>query len=308
MSTSTKIMSAKEAIKNYVSDGTLLHFGGFGHLYPYALAHEVIRQRKRDLTIFKHSPEALGDQLIGAGCVKKFMFGWIGNPQVGPAYCFDRALKQGIPNRIEFEEYSHHGLATRLRAGAYGVPFLPTMTMYGSEYPKINPNVKTVVCPFTGRELVALQAINPDVTLLHVQRCDEFGNAQAWGVLGDIREAAFASRRVLISAEEIVPTEVIRRDPNRTIVPGFRVDAVVEEPWGAHPSYAQGYYDRDNQYFVEYGRATRTEEGFSQWLKEWVDGVSDRAEYIRKLGPERISRLKPQDYFSDPVNYGWYGM
>jgi glutaconate CoA-transferase subunit A len=299
-------MTAKEAIQKFVRDDMLLHLGGFGHLYPYSLTHELIRQRKKNLTICKHSPELLADQLIGAGCVRKLLFGYISNPRVGPAHCFERSLRDGTPTRIEIEEYSHHGLGVRLRAGAYGLPFLPTKTMLASDVEKINSNIRTVTCPFTGTQLVALPSINPDVSLIHVQRVDEFGNAQAWGILGDLLEGAMASKIVLVSAEEIVAEEMIQSDPNRTIIPGFRVSAVVEESWGAHPSYAQGYYDRDNDYYFLYEASTRSAEGFYDWRKEWIDNVENRAEYVKKLGSERISKLKPGHRLSPSIDYGDY--
>ena len=299
-------MSSKDAIDRFVKDGMIVHLGGFGHLYPYSLTHEVIRQRKRSLTICKHSPELLADQLIGAGCVNKLIFGFMGNPGVAPAYCFDRAIHQNIPEPIQLEEYSHHGLTTRLRAASYGLSFLPTKSMFASDYSKITPNIKTIICPFSGEKYVALPSLNPDVTLIHVQRVDYDGNAQAWGVLGDIVEGAFASKKVIVSTEEIVSNDIIRRDPNRTIIPGFKVDAVVKSPWGSHPSYTQGYYDRDNKYYSEYADSTKTLEGFEKWLLTWFDDVEDRDEYVGKLGDSRLKSLRPSDYSSYPVNYGRY--
>ncbi len=305
---SSKLTTAERAIGEFVSDGSSVHLGGFGHLYPYGLVHEMIRQRKRNLTICKHSPELMADQLIGAGCVRKLLFGYVSNPRVGAAHCFDRAIKSGIPNQLELEEYSHQALTTRLRAGAYGLSFLPSKTMMGSDYQKINQNVKKVTCPFTGNELVALPALEPEVTLIHVQRSDEEGNSHVWGIIGDIREAVIASKRVIISAEEIVSSDVIRSDPNRTAVPGFKVSAVVEQPWGAHPSYAQGYYDRDNEYYFEYEAATRSGEDFQRWLSDWVLDLKDRSEYVKKLGSARLEKLKPKYKASQPINYGRYEM
>jgi len=302
----SKVTTAREAVRDFVSDGMVLYLGGFGHLYAYGLTHEVIRQKKRNLTVAKHSPELIADQLIGAGCVKKLLFGYIGNPRVGPAHCFDRALKNQVPNQIELEEYSHHALTARIRAGSYGLPFMPTKSMLGSSYQEVNPNVKTVTDPFTGAELIAVPALKPDVTLIHVQRCDERGNSQAWGVLGDIKEAAFASKRVIVSTEQIVSSEVIQSDPNRTVIPSFKVDAVVEQPWGAHPSYTQGFYDRDNSYYFEYEGWSRTLEGFETWMKDWIYDLEDRRAYVEKLGQPRIEKLKVKTHSYEPVNYGVY--
>ena len=178
--------------------------------------------------------------------------------------------------------------------------------MFGSDYSKITPNIKTIICPFSGEKYVALPSLNPDVTLIHVQRVDYDGNAQAWGVLGDIVEGAFASKKVIVSTEEIVSNDIIRRDPNRTIIPGFKVDAIVKSPWGSHPSYTQGYYDRDNKYYSEYSDSTKTLEGFEKWLLNWIDDVEDRTEYVGKLGDSRLKSLRPSDYSSYPVNYWRY--
>ena len=301
-----KLMSAEEAIRKFVDDGDLVFFGGFGHLYPYALAHEVIRQGKRDLVLCKHSPEIIGDQLVGAGCVRKLIVSWFGNPGVGSAHAFRRAVEKGIPREVELEEYTHFALTAMLRAGAMNIPFIPTRSIIGSDLTKYNEKIKLMKCPFTGELLCLLPALKPDVALIHAQRADELGNVQVWGIIGDIKEGAFASKRVIVSVEEIVPREAILRDPNRTVIPSFKVDAIVEEPWGAHPSYAQGYYDRDNEYYMEYYEKTKTVEGFEAFLEEWVYGVSSRREYVAKLGAERLLKLKPKSYPSLPVDYGYY--
>lgn len=301
-----KLMTAGEAVKKFVRDGGLVFIGGFGHLYPYALAHEVIRQRKRNLTLCKHSPEIIGDQMVGAGCVKKLIVSWFGNPGIGSAHAFRRAVEQGIPHPIELEEYTHFALTVMLKAGAMNVPFIPSRAILGSDLVKHAKRIKIMECPFTGQKLCLLPALNPDVALIHAQRADTEGNVQVWGIVGDIREGAFASKSVVVSVEEIVPQEVIRRDPNRTVIPSFKVDAVIEEPWGAHPSYAQGYYDRDNEYYVMYHNETRTLEGFERFLEEWIYGVSNRREYVKKLGAEKLLKLRPKSYPSLPVDYGHY--
>ena len=303
---SSKIMTTDEVIKNFVQDGDTIFLGGFAHLYPYAFVHEMIRQKKTNLTLCKHSPELMADMMIGAGLIKKLIFGWFGNPGVGSSHCFRRAVEKGIPQPIEIEEYTHFALTSRLKAASMGLPFLPTKSIIGSDLAKYNSNFKFMDCPFTGEKLCLVPAMNPDVALINVQRADALGNSQVWGAICDIREGAFASKKVIVAAEEIVSTEVIRRDPNRTVIPYFLVNAVVEEPWGCHPSYAMGYYDRDNDFYIDYDTKTRTVEGFEEYLKEWVYSVSNRREYLNKLGVEKLLKLKPKSYMSFAVDYGYY--
>jgi glutaconate CoA-transferase subunit A len=301
-----KVMTSKDAISKFVDDNDVVFLGGFGHLYPYSLAHEVIRQGKKELTLCKHSPEIVGEQMIGTGLIKKIIFSWFGNPGVGSARCFRRAVEKGIPRSIEVEEYTHFSLNIMIKAGAQGLPFLPSKALFGTNIVDYNKNIKFLDCPFTGEKLCLVPAIKPDVALIHVQRADVYGNSQAWGITADITDGAFASKKVIVSAEEIVPTEVIRRDPNRTVIPSFKVDAVIESPWGAHPSYAQGYYDRDNDYYILYDKWSRTQEDFEKFLDEWVYGVKNRTEYLEKLGVEKILKLKAQSHMSFPVDYGYY--
>ncbi|UCH01679.1 MAG: CoA transferase subunit A [Candidatus Bathyarchaeota archaeon] len=301
-----KIVTTEEAIKKFVLNGDTVFLGGFAHLYPYAFVHEMIRQKKENLTLCKHSPELMADMMIGAGVLRKLIFGWFGNPGVGSSHCFRRAVEKEIPQALEIEEYTHFALTTRLKAASMGLPFLPTRSIIGSDLAKYNPNIKFMDCPFSDEKLCVVPAIHPDVAFINVQRADAFGNSQIWGAIGDIREGAFASKKVIVSAEEIVSTEVIRRDPNRTVIPGFLVDVVVEEPWGSHPSYAMGYYDRDNDFYIDYGSRTRTVEGFEEYLNEWIYGVDNRREYIRKLGAEKLLKLKPKSFMSFAVDYGYY--
>jgi glutaconate CoA-transferase, subunit A len=301
-------MPADEAISRFVTDGDTIFIGGFGNLYPYALAHEVLRQRKKDLILAKHSPELIGDQLIGAGCVKKLIFSWIGNPGVGSSHCFRRAVEQNVPRQITIEEYTHASITAMLRAGATGIPFMATKTLIGSDLLKLESSEKVRImnCPFTGEKTVVVRALEPDVALIHAQRADEEGNIQAWGILSDIRDGAFASKKVVASVEEIVSSEVSRRDPNRTILPNFKVDAVVKEPWGAHPSASQGFYDRDNAFFLEYDKLTRTVDAFMAYLSKWVYSVRNRTEYLSLLGEAKLRSLKPEPRLSSPIDYGLY--
>lgn len=300
----TKLMRMEEAISRFVHDGDVVVIEGFTHLICFAAAHEIIRQRRRDLTVCRLTPDLIYDQLIGAGCVRKLVFSWAGNPGAGPLYAFRRAVEQGIPHQLELEEYSHYGMVARLTAGAAGLPFYPLRNYQGSDLPRVNPRIKFVRCPFTGEELAAVPALNPDTTIIHVQRADENGNAQVWGLIGVQKEAAFASRQTIVVAEEIVSESVIRSDPNRTLIPGFIVDAVVCEPFGCHPSYAQGYYDRDNNFYVRWREISKDVAQFQSYLDQWVFGVRDRAEYVGRMG-ESLTSLKASARLSAPVNYGY---
>ena len=297
-------MTMKDAIGRFVHDGATIVIEGFTHLICFAAAHEIIRQRRRELTVCRLTPDLIYDQLIGAGCVGRLIFSWAGNPGAGPLHALRRAVERGVPNSIELEEYSHFGMVARLTAGAARLPFYPLRDYRGSDLPRVNPLIKTVTCPFTGEELAAVPALNPDVAIIHVQRADENGNAHVWGLLGVQKEAAFASQRTIVVAEEIVPESVIRSDPNRTLIPGLIVDAVVREPFGCHPSYAQGYYDRDNDFYVRWREISQDAGTFNSYLDEWVYGVNDRAEYVQRMGAA-LERLKAGDRYCEPVNYGY---
>lgn len=293
-----------EAIRRFVHDGEVIVIEGFTHLICFAAAHEIIRQRRRDLTVCRLTPDVIYDQLIGAGCVRRLVFSWAGNPGAGPLYALRRAVEHGIPNSIELEEYSHFGMVARLTAGAAKLPFYPLRNYMGSDLPRVNPSIKTVTCPFTGEELAAVPALNPDTAIIHAQRADENGNAQIWGLIGVQKEAAFASRNTIVVAEEIVSESVVRSDPNRTLIPGMIVSAVVHEPFGCHPSYAQGFYDRDNDFYVRWREISQNETLFNKYLEEWVYGVRDRGEYVARMGAE-MDRLKARPDYCEPVNYGY---
>ena len=299
-----KLTDLSTAIREHVRDGDTVVMEGFTHLIPFAAAHEIIRQERRDLTLIRLTPDLIYDQLVAAGCCRKLIFSWAGNPGVGSLHAVRSAVEQG---RLEIDEYSHFGLAMRLFAGASGLPFMPIRSFFGSDIPTVNPNVKPIECPFTGDPLYALPALKPDVAVLHVQRADEAGNAQIWGLTGVQREAAFAATRVVVTAEEIVGSDVIRSDPNRTALPAAVVTAVCHVPYGAHPSYAQGYYDRDTEFYIAWDAISRDRVRLEQWLDEWVRNVTAHGEYVQKLGDERLERLRPADRFAMPVNYGRYG-
>jgi glutaconate CoA-transferase subunit A len=300
----TKLMKMEQAISSFVHDGDVILIEGFTHLICFAAAHEIIRQRRRELTLCRLTPDLIYDQLIGAGCARKLVFSWAGNPGAGPLYAFRRAVENGIPNPLELEEYSHYGMVARLTAGAAKLPFYPLRNYMGSDLPRVNPLIKKVTCPFTGEGLAAVPALNPDTAIIHAQRADENGNAQIWGLIGVQKEAAFASRNTIVVAEEIVDESVVRSDPNRTLIPGLIVDAVVREPLGCHPSYAQGYYDRDNDFYIRWREISKDVAQFNSYLDEWIYGVRDRAEYVERMGAS-LAGLKARDHFCEPVNYGY---
>lgn len=298
-------MPMHEAIGRFVRDGDTLVIEGFTHLICFAAAHEIIRQQRRDLTLARLTPDLIYDQLIAAGCAKKLIFSWAGNPGVGSLHGMRRAVEKAQPQPLELEEYSHFGLVARLCAGAAKLPFWPLRDYRGSDLPAVNPLIRTVTCPYTGEELASVPALNPNVAIIHAQRADAAGTTQIWGLYGVQKEAAFAAERVIVVVEEIVPEHVIRADPNRTLIPGMIVDAVVCEPWGAHPSYTQGYYDRDNEFYVAWDEISREGSGLEAWLNEWVYGVGSRAEYLEKLGDERIAKLTAKPRICEGVNYGF---
>ncbi|MEK6986968.1 MAG: CoA-transferase [Candidatus Thermoplasmatota archaeon] len=301
---SHKVMSMKEAVSKFVRDGDTAYLAGFTHLIPFAAGHEIIRQRKKDLTLCRATPDIIYDQMIAVGCAKKVVFSYAGNPGVGSLRCFRRATEKGVPKTLEIEEYTHFGLSGRLFAGATNMPFLPLRTNLGSDLPAQNPNIRSVADPYTGDEVSVVPPLKPDVAVVHVQRCDASGNAHIWGIVGEQKDAAFAAKKVILSAEEIVSEDIIRSDPNRTLIPDFIVHAVVHEPWAAHPSYTQGYYDRDNEFYVQWDEITKEHETTLKYLDEWVYGVEDRAAYVKMLGPEKLAKLKPKPLMSVPVNYG----
>ena len=300
----TKLNSLREAIAQFVPDGSTVVIGaGLETCVPFAAGHEIIRQRKRDLTLVGPISDVLFDQLIGAGCVRAVRAAWVGNVITGSSYNFRRAVEGG---RIDVEDHSNLTLALALRAGAMGVPFLPTRTALGSDLFTTNASLKTVTCPYTSERLTAVAAIVPDVAILHVQRADAEGHAHLWGNFGVAREAALASQHVIICAEEIVTAEVIDRDPNRVITPGFRVSAVVHVPWGAHPSPMPGHYNRDHEMFLSYQRESQTPEKFATWQARWVDGVRNRDDYLALLGQERTTSLALKHHvLSEAVDYGY---
>jgi glutaconate CoA-transferase subunit A len=299
----SKVVSLSEAIARYVRDGDTVYLAGFTHLIPFAAGHEIVRQGRRDLTLARATPDLLYDQMVAAGCARRLVFSWGGNPGVGMLRGVRAAIEAGT---LSIEEYSHFAMITRLAAGASNLPFLPMRATGARDLARANPQYREIACPYTGTTLVTVPALNPDVAIIHAQRADEHGNVHIWGVLGEQKEAAFASRRVIVTVEELVPEAVLRSDPNRTLIPAMLVDAVCVVPYAAHPSYTQGYYDRDNPFYLEWDRLTADPASTRAWLDEWVYGVRDRAEYWEKLGPDAHRRLQVAPQYSEPVNYGVY--
>lgn len=300
----SKLTTMREAIATYVHDGDTVAIEGFTACICFAAAHEIIRQGRRDLVLCRMTPDLVYDQMVAAGCARKLVFSYLGNPGVGPLHAIRRAVERGIPNPLELEEYSHFGMVARYIAGAYRLPFFPLRSYVGSDLPRVNPRIQFVESPYGDGPVAVVPPLNPDVAIIHAQRADVHGNTQLWGLLGAQKEAAFAAKHVIVVVEEIVDEEVIRSDPNRTIIPGLIVDAVVHEPYGAHPSYVQGYYDRDNDFYLRWDEISRDEAATRAWLEEWVYGVRDRAEYVEKMGQETWERLRPAQAWSRPVNYG----
>jgi glutaconate CoA-transferase subunit A len=299
----TKLCSLKEAIKQNVRDGDVVYAAGFTHLIPFAAGHEIIRQGRKNLILARATPDLVYEQMAAAGCAKKIIFSYMGNPGVGSLRNLRTLVETGV---LEIEEYSHFAMITRLQAGASGLPFLPMNETGAADLENANPNFKRVTDPFSGKSVVVVPALNPDVAIIHAQRADKNGNAQIWGILGEQKEAAFAADRVILTVEEIVDEDVIRSDPNRTIIPDLIVDAVCHVPFCSHPSYTQGYYDRDNEFYMQWDKISETPEAVKQYLDEWVYGVIDRQEYWEKLGKAVHQRLSVEKRMSVAVNYGQY--
>lgn len=300
---SSKVVSLREAVAANVHDGDTLAIEGFTHLISFAAAHEVIRQGRRDLTLARLTPDLVYDQMVAAGCASKLVFSWLGNPGVGSLHAIRRAIEAG---RLEIEEYSHHGMVARYAAGASRLPFFPLRSYDGSDLAAANPLIRRVASPYDGEEIAVVPPLNPDVTIIHAQRADRDGNVQAWGIVGVQREAAMAARRVIAVVEELVESSLIRDDPDRTLLPGTVVDAVCVEPLGAHPSYAQGYYDRDKGFYRDWDAISREPARVEAWLDEWVRGLDGRPAYVARLGADAVEGLRPDPRPSGAVDYGSY--
>ncbi len=307
MSDHTKLMSMRDAVSRFVPDGASIAIGcALEPLIPFAASHEIIRQGRRDLTLIGPISDILFDQMIGAGCVTRVIAAWAGNVSEGLGHNYRRAAEKGQPHRIVITDHSNYSIAVALQAAALGAPYIPIRSLLGSDIARDHPGMRPAPSPFGGEPTLLVQAVQPDVAILHVQRADTLGRAHVWGGLGICEEAALAAKGVIYVAEEIVPAEVILSDPNRVLAPGFKTLAVVHEPGGAHPSPVQGYYNRDHAAFAEYHKQSRTAEGFDAWLQEWVLDTPDRAAYLAKLGAERWHALAPKEQrLAAPVDYGY---
>jgi glutaconate CoA-transferase subunit A len=301
----SKLLSMREAIAEFVPDGSSVALGlQMEQMIPFAAGQEMIRQKKRNLTLIGPISDTLFDELIGAGCVEKVIAAWVGNVMMGSAYNFRRAVEQDGMKVFNMTNFS---VALALQAGAMGVPFLPTKSALGSDTTKGNHFFYQIFSPFEPKEpLWAVRALKPDVTVVHVQRADREGNAHCWGNFGVMIEGVRAAKRVIVVAEEVVAPEVIASDPNRTVIPGFLVNAVVECPNGAHPSPVQGYYKRDDAFFQEYHQQTKSREENNHWLERWVYGVPDRATYMNQLGESRSAALGVKQHaYAAQADFGY---
>lgn len=303
----TKLMTMRQAIERFVPDGSSVAMSlALEPLIPFSAGHELIRQGRRDLTLIGPISDILFDQLIGAGCVSRIMAAWAGNVSEGLGHNYRRAAERGQPHPLTIVDYSNYSIAIALRAAALGVPYIPMRSLLGSDIARDHPYMRHATSPFDGKPELLVEAVQPDVAIVHVQRADAKGRAHVWGGLGISEEAALAARGVIYVAEEIVPTEVILSDPNRVLAPAMKTLAVVREPGGAHPSPVQGYYNRDHASFAEYHQRTRTPEGFQDWLREQVLDVPDRAAYLERLGTARWQTLAVREHrYAAPVDYGY---
>ena len=311
----SKLMTARDAVAQFVGDGATVMVGGFFHSISYVFTHEIIRQRKAGLTICAASFNEQADQLIGAGCVDRIDTSYVGMEVFGACECFRRAFEKRIPHKIDIEEYTNFAIMARFLAGALGIPYIPINSMRGSDLLKYagwmgENKAKVMPDPFgSGFDHVLVPALQPGVGYFHVQRADEEGNCQMWGILGDAPWSIRACKKVIVSCEELVTREDIGKDPNRTIMPGYKVAAVVHAPFGAHPKNCQGCYDVDRSFIAKYIQESRTVEGWQAFMDEWVFGVADRADYLKKyidtFGMQHFLDLKARDISSSSVNYGF---
>ena len=274
------IVPLADAIRDLVHDGDTVALEGFTHLIPHAAGHEVIRQGKRDLALVRMTPDLVYDQLIGIGCARKLVFSWGGNPGVGSLHRLRDAVERGWPRPLELEEHSHAGMAAAYAAGAANLPFGVLRGYLGGDLSS-HTRVERVTCPFTGEKLAAVAALRPDVGIVHAQRADRQGNVQLWGILGVQKETVLAAARAIVTVEEVV--DELAHRPGAIVLPHWVVDAVSLAPGGAHPSYAHGYYDRDNEFYVAWDTISRDREAFEAWMKRHVLNTADVSEYRRSL-------------------------
>jgi len=279
--TVTEFMELRDAIKKYVQPGCSVAAEGFTHLIPHAAGLEIIRQEIRHLTLIRMTPDIIYDQLIGMGCADKLVFSWGGNPGVGSLYRLRDAYEKGIPHRMEFEEHAHAAMAAAYQAGAADLPLAVFRGYRGTQYPDVNPNIRCIQCPFTGEQLTAVPSIRPDVAVIHAQRADRAGNIWLTGILGVQKEAVLAAKQSIVTVEEIVDN--VDESNGGTVVPRWAIGAVCEVPLAAFPSYAEGYYDRSNGFYIRWGEVSKDFETFREWIDTFVLSTSDNTEYLSKL-------------------------
>lgn len=304
-----KVMSMREAVASFVHDGDTVSLEGFTHLIPTAAGHEIIRQGRRDLTVVRMTADIVVDQMLAAGCVTRLVSSFVGNSSAGSLGELRRRIEHADPEPLAYEEYSHYGMVCRYLAGAQRLPFYPLRSYAGGDLPSVNPGIRKVTSPYpaadgTAEQIHVVPPVNPDVTFIHAQRADRRGNTQIWGLTGIQAEAVYAAKKAVVVVEELVADEVVRADPNRTLVPAHAVDAVVVCPRGAHPSFAQGYYDRDNAFYRAWSAISKDPVRLREWLEEWVYGTADHAAYVAKLGEEFWAGLAVGEALSGQVDYG----
>jgi glutaconate CoA-transferase, subunit A len=275
------VVDLREAVSDLVRDGDSVALEGFTHLIPFAAAHEIIRQGRKHLTLIRMTPDLVYDQMIGMGCADKLIFSWGGNPGVGSLHRFRDAVERGWPQPLEIEEHSHAGMANRYVAGASNLPFAVLRGYVGTDLPRVTRTIAPVTCPFTGEELMAVPALNPDVAIIHAQQADSRGNVAIWGIVGIQKEATLSAKKAIVTVEEVV--DELAPHPFQVVLPAVAVDAISVVPHGAHPSYAAGYYDRDNAFYAAWDPISRDREAFGAWMEKHVLGTEDFAEHLRSI-------------------------
>ena len=283
-----KISNINETIKNNITNNDTIFIGGFGHLIPFFLSHELIRQNKKDLTICRSGADILFDQLIAAKIIKKVIFGYIGNPSIGLSHSFNRAYKS---KKIEVEEWTNQSMILRFHAARMGVSYLPSKILQIGDKPPSIDYLQSTNCPYTGNIYSAIPSLKPDVALIHAQKADKYGNVQMWGIDGDTIEGALASDKIIVSVEKIIDNETLKLSPEKTVIPSHRVTSIVEVPFGAYPSYVSGFYSRDDDHYKEYDSISRDEDKLAQYLDQWIYSSETITEYQEMIGKERLIDL-----------------
>lgn len=305
----SKVMTLHDAIARFVHDGATVSIEGFTHAIPTAAGHEIIRQGISNLTLVRMTADIVVDQMLAAGCISTLVSSFVGNSSAGSLGEIRRRIEDADPVELTYVEYSHYGMVCRYLAGAQKLPFYPLKSYFGSDLPSINDEIRKVTSPYPSEsgsydEIYVVPAVNPDVTIVHAQRADQWGNVQMWGLTGLQAEAVFSAKHAIVTVEEIVADEVVRSDPNRTIIPAHAVSAVVEVPMGAHPSFIQGYYDRDNTFYREWSAISADREQIAAWIRKWILETRNHENYVELLGEDTLRRLEVGPAMSQPINYG----